>query len=131
MDEKKVKKESLMKRFGKGIGAGVLALATVLPFVPNDAHAAGRIQEPNQMSTTVYRPSPEQAGKLAQKIENMRHQIDHMNFNNERNDFRSRMNVKNFKSQYGDPMNSNANISNSHIKGKNVRIGGINEGRDR
>lgn len=130
MDENKVKKESLMKRFGKGIGAGVLALATVLPFVPNDAHAAGRInQSVEQSRTTVYRPSPEQAGKLAQQIENVRHQIDHMKLNKEKNDFRNRMNIKNFESQYGDSVSSNVNISHSHIRGDNVRIGGINEGR--
>ena len=39
------------------------------------------------------------------------------------------MNIKNFESQYGDSVSSNVNISHSHIRGDNVRIGGINEGR--
>ena len=39
------KQESLLKKVGKKVGAAVLAVATVLPFVPTDAHAASRNQD--------------------------------------------------------------------------------------
>ena len=46
------KQESLLKKVGKKVGAVVLAAATVLPFVPTDAHAAGRIQQTDTHTVT-------------------------------------------------------------------------------